>query len=44
MSSFNSWKRYDEARQGLMRAQLERIFEEASSTDTKEIVTKALKS
>ena len=31
-------------RQVLMKAQLERIYEGASSTDTKEIVTKALKS
>jgi len=43
-STFNSWKRYDETRQGLMKAQLERIFEGASSMDTKEIVSKALKS
>ena len=44
VSTFNSWKKYDEARQVLMKAQLERIYEGASSTDTKEIVTKALKS
>jgi len=43
-STFNSWKRYDDSRGLLMKAQLERIFEKASSADTKEIATKALKS
>ena len=43
-STFNSWKRYDSTRQGLMKAQLERIAEKASSADTKEIAVKALKS
>jgi aminopeptidase N len=41
-SSFSNWKRHDEARQKLMQAQLERIQQEASSEDTKEIVSKTL--
>ena len=41
--SFNSWKRYDEGRQGLMRAQLERISRvEGLSRNTGEIVGRAL--
>ena len=40
--SFNTWRRHDEARQALMKAQLERIAAEATSKDTKEIVGRAL--
>ena len=40
--SFNTWRRHDEARQALQKAQLERIAAEASSNDVKEIVSKAL--
>jgi aminopeptidase N len=41
--SFNSWKRYDEPRQKLMRAQLERITKvEGLSSNTGEIVGRAL--
>ena len=41
-SSFNTWRRHDEARQELMKEQLERIAKEATSKDTKEIVGRAL--
>ena len=41
-SSFNTWRRHDEQRQALMKAQLERISELASSKDTKEIVGRSL--
>ena len=41
-SSFNAWRRHDEGRQALMKAQLERIAEQASSKDTKEIVSRTL--
>jgi len=41
-SSFNTWKRHNEARQALMRAEIERIKKEAKSKDTLEIVTRAL--
>jgi len=41
-SSFNTWRRLDEGRQELMRVQLERIKENASSKDTLEIVTRSL--
>ena len=40
--SFNTWRRHDEERQVLMKAQLERIQAEAKSKDTKEIVGRAL--
>ena len=40
--SFNAWRRHDEGRQALMRAQLERIQKEATSKDTLEIVGRAL--
>ena len=40
--SFNTWRRHDDARQALMKAQLERIQAEAKSKDTKEIVGRAL--
>jgi len=43
VSSFNVWKRYDESRRELMRAQLERISAHAGlSKDTAEIVGRAL--
>ncbi|MCP5072930.1 MAG: aminopeptidase N [Rhodobacteraceae bacterium] len=39
--AFETWRRYDEARQGLMRAQLQRIADTAGlSKDTSEIVGK----
>jgi len=42
-SSFNNWRRYDEKRQTLMKSELERIAaEQTLSTDTREIVSKAL--
>jgi aminopeptidase N len=41
-NSFNNWKRHDDVRQTLMKAQLERIQMGASSEDTKEIVSKTL--
>jgi len=41
-SSFNTWKRHNEARKALMRAEIERIKKEAKSKDTLEIVTRAL--
>ena len=45
VSCFNSWKRFDTGRQGLMRAQLERIAAKTGlSKDVFEIVAKALKS
>jgi aminopeptidase N len=41
--AFSQWRRYDEARQGLMRAQLERIAgADALSRDSREIVEKSL--
>jgi len=40
--AFNTWRRHDDERQKLMRAQLERIKEGASSKDTLEIVTRSL--
>jgi aminopeptidase N len=40
--SFNTWRRHDEERQVLMKAQLEHIQAEAKSKDTKEIVGRAL--
>ena len=43
VTSFNSWKRFDVARQGLMKAELERIVgTEGLSKDVFEIVSKAL--
>ena len=43
VSAFNPWKRYDAARQGLMRAELERIRAQPKlSRDCVEIVTRAL--
>jgi aminopeptidase N len=43
VSSFNSWKRLDEGRKGLMKAELERIVAtEGLSKDVFEIVSKAL--
>merc|ERR1719201_2884140 len=41
-SSFNTWRRHDDERQALMRAQLERINAEATSKDTKEVVGRSL--
>ena len=42
-TAFNSWKRYDETRQGIIREQLQRILERPGiSSDVEEIVTKAL--
>ena len=40
--AFNTWRRYDDERQGLMKAQLERILAGAQSKDTKEIAQKSL--
>jgi len=40
--SFNTWRRHDDERQALMRAQLERIKDGAKSKDTIEIVTRSL--
>jgi len=40
--AFNTWRRYDEGRQALMRAQLETILAGASSKDTKEIAQRSL--
>ena len=43
VGSFNAWRRYDEGRQGLMKAQLERILAvEGLSKNVFEIVSKAL--
>lgn len=43
VSSFNSWKRFDETRQGLMKAELERIVATPGlSKDVFEIVSKSL--
>jgi aminopeptidase N len=43
VSSFNTWRRFDESRQSLMKAQLERIIAtEGLSKDVFEIVSKAL--
>ena len=43
VSSFNVWKRYDESRKALMKAQLERIAaHKGLSKDTAEIVGRAL--
>ncbi len=39
---FNSWRRYDEGRQALMKAQLERISASKPSKNTAEIVGRAL--
>ena len=41
-SSFNTWRRHNEERQVLMKEQLEKIKEKASSKDTLEIVTRSL--
>ena len=41
-SAFNTWRRHDEARQALMKAQLERIQAAAKSKDTLEIVQRSL--
>jgi aminopeptidase N len=44
VSAFNRWRKYDESRQGLMKAELERILGAGSvSRDVYEIVSKALK-
>jgi aminopeptidase N len=40
---FSRWKRYDETRQNLMKAELERAAKENLSPDVFEIVTKSLK-
>ena len=40
--AFNTWKRYDEGRQAAMKAQLEKILDEATSKDTKEIAQRSL--
>ena len=40
---FSRWKRYDETRQNLMKAELERAAKEDLSPDVFEIVTKSLK-
>ncbi len=43
VSTFNSWRRYDEARQAMMSEQLNRILGQSSlSPDVSEIVTNAL--
>jgi len=42
ITPLTKWKQYDEARQGLMRAQLERISKEDLSPDILEKVTQAL--
>ena len=43
-SVFSQWRRFDEDRQGLMRAQLERIGAvKGLSKDTGEVVTRCLK-
>jgi aminopeptidase N len=43
VASFNQWKRYDSARQDLMKAQLERIAGTAGlSKDVGEIVARSL--
>ncbi len=43
VSAFNTWRRYDESRQSLMRAELERIRAKSKlSRDTAEIVGRAL--
>ena len=45
VSSFNQWRRFDEARQALMKAQLERIAaKEGLSKDVFEIVSRGLES
>ncbi len=41
--TFNQWKRYEEKRKTLMRAELERLAKEKLSPGVYEIVTKALK-
>ncbi len=44
VGTFNRWRKYDEARQGLMKAELGRILETQDlSTDVYEIVSKALR-
>ena len=40
--AFGTWRRYDETRQGLMKAQLERILKDAVSKDTREIAQRSL--
>eukprot|EP00747_Dinoflagellata_sp_TGD_P182508 gnl/TRDRNA2_/TRDRNA2_36783_c0_seq1.p1 gnl/TRDRNA2_/TRDRNA2_36783_c0~~gnl/TRDRNA2_/TRDRNA2_36783_c0_seq1.p1 ORF type:complete len:1061 (-),score=248.96 gnl/TRDRNA2_/TRDRNA2_36783_c0_seq1:71-3253(-) len=41
-SAFNQYKQHDEGRQALMKEQLERIADQATSDDTKEIVNRCL--
>ena len=41
--SFTTWRRFDEARQAIVKAQLERVLAEASSNDVKEMIEKTLK-
>ena len=41
--SFTTWRRFDETRQAIVKAQLERVLAEASSNDVKEMVEKTLK-
>ena len=41
--SFTTWRRFDEARQAMVKAQLERVLAEASSNDVKEMIEKTLK-
>ena len=44
VGSFSSWRRYDEGRQALMKAQLEKISQrEGLSKDTFEVVSRSLK-
>lgn len=44
VSLFNQWRRFDQGRQGLMRAQLELVASQANlSKDVTEIVTRALR-
>jgi len=43
-SSFDTWRKHTEERKELMRAQLERIKDNATSKDTLEIVTRSLAS
>lgn len=41
--SFTTWRRFDDKRQAIVKAQLERILVEASSNDVKEMVEKTLR-
>ena len=44
VGTFSSWRRYDEGRQALMKAQLEKISQkEGLSKDTFEVVSRSLK-